>query len=40
MKATCALMTAALAVGFAQFTLSNVRADERTPAALDRPGQL
>ena len=34
MKATCTLMTAALAVGFAQFTLSNVLADDRTPAAL------
>ena len=34
MKATCPLMTAALAVGFAQFTLSNVLADDRTPAAL------
>jgi virginiamycin B lyase len=34
MKATCPLMTAALAVGFAQFTLSNVLADDRMPAAL------
>ena len=34
MKATCTLMTAALAVGFAQFTLSNLLADDRTPGAL------
>jgi streptogramin lyase len=34
MKATCTLMTAAIAFGVAQFPFSNLRADERAPAAL------
>lgn len=34
MKATCRLVTAAIAVGAAQFPLSNLRADDRAPAAL------
>ena len=34
MKATCTLMTAAIAFGVAQFPFSNLRADDRAPAAL------
>src|SRR5262249_44088485 len=34
MKATCTLMAAAIAVGVALFPPSNLRADDRAPAAL------